>query len=410
MSLPGNRPLSPRWLAPLPLLAGVVIAFAGCCLAGHMLARVNWLRGFQRFHPAINYMTLYYPTVSQVRSLAREALRPDKIAVVLGGNSILLGAGQGSVNLWSKHLQRLLGDDFRVLNLAQPGAGPFEFGPAAAEVLLRDHPRLIFVTDAWTVPRLPEELPDGRPPWRYLYWQARARGLLADHPERDAALRRLERWRGEDFHELRRQCELDARLSFHDLWNAVTYRCASTVWCPLLAASWTRPRRDCPDPPLDPPPATESRLEAASPEHVPAMRKSAAVARAFFHAPDRERGRAPASPLPRLTREGLCPSLRGRTLLLITRSCPYYERQLTTEEKEWYYRSFAVTADLYGRAGVRAVAVGRGLSARHYVDAEHLTAEGGRRLAAEVAPLIRDLAEHLGYRPALGLAEQGQQR
>ena len=392
------------------MLAGVVIAFAGCCLAGRVLAGINSLHGFQRFYPGIDYLTLYYPTVSQVEALAREALRPDKVAVVLGGNSILQGGGQGSVNLWSKHLQRLLGDDFRVLNLAQPGAGTFEFGSLAAEMLLRDHPRLIFVTDTWPVPWSPVGGPDGRAPWRYFYWQARARGLLTDQPERDAALRRLESERGEDFRELRRRCELDARLSFHDLWNAVTYRCVSTVWCPLLAASWTRPRRDCPDPSLDPPPATERQLEAASQGHVPVMRNNAAAARAFFLAPDRERGRAPASPLPRLTREGLCPSLRGRTLLLITRDCPYYERQLTTEEKEWYYRSFAATADLYGRAGVRAVAVGRGLAARHYTDSVHLTAEGGRRLAAEVAPLIRELAWELGYRPALGLAGRGQRR
>jgi hypothetical protein len=388
-------------VAPLPLLAGVLLGFLGCCLAGRVLARVNCLRGFTRFHVAIDGQALYYPTVSQVRSLAREVLLPDRVVVVLGGNSILFGGGQGAAGNWARRLQELLGDDFQVLNLARYGGGTFEFGSTAAEALLRDHPRLIFVTNTWPGPTTTFGDPDGRPLMRYFYWQAQVRGLLADNPERDAALGRLEGKRDESFRELLRQCALDAGLSFHDLWNAAAYRCFSTVWCPLLASSWTSPRRHYPD--LDPtyPPAEEPRLKPFSSQVLAYQRGNAALASQFFPPAGQEKGwREPASPLPQSVRECLPSCLRGRTLVLLNHHCPYYLQGLTAEECEGYHLAFAATARMFVRAGVRAAEVGRDIPQRCYCDQVHPTVEGGRRLAEEVAPLIREMAEQLGYRPA----------
>jgi hypothetical protein len=398
---PDKRHLSPRLL-----LVGAVFGFVGCCLAGRVLAQVNCLQGFTRFHFAIDRQTLYYPTVSQVQAVAREIVRPDKVAVILGGNSILFGGGQGAKGNWANRLQELLGDNFRVVNFARYGGGTFEFGSVAAEALLRDHPRLIFVTNAWAGPLSPPGEPDGGPNMRYFYWQAWERGLLEGHRERDEALRRLGRWRGESFRELRRQCALDARLSFHDLWNAAAYRWVSTVWCPLLSASWTRPRRSYPD--LDPiyPPATESQLQAVTGMIVSRLRGIAAEGQLFSPPPGREKGwREPASPLPQTTRECLPPSLRGRTLLFINHYCPYYYRELTAGEREGYALAFATTARLFERAGVHAREVGRDLPQNCYCDATHLTAEGGRRLAEEMAPHIRALAQQLGYLDRRGSAE-----
>jgi hypothetical protein len=400
--IPGADKRSPpaRVLAPRLLLLGVVTGFMGCCLAGHILARVNCLRNFSRFHLYIDYQTLYYPTVAQVRSLAREKLPPNKIAVVLGGNSLLQGFGQGAAGNWAVRLQELLGDDFQVLNLALPNLYPFEFGAVAAEVLLHDHPRLILLTNhAWPAPQAPAGEPDGRPFVRYFYWQARARGLLADNPERDIRLYLAEGGRDESFRELRRQCSLDARLGFHDLWNAASYHCLSTVWCPLLAASWTRPRGayDDPDPVL--PPVDQCRPPAFGPLVLANLRDAGAKARLFFPPPGKEGDwREPDSPLPESVRECLPPELRRRTLVLLNHHCPHYLSQLTAEEKEVYSRSFAVMVRLFARVGVRAFEVSKDLPAEYFTDSLHLTAAGGQRLAEEVAPKVRELAEQLGYR------------
>ena len=110
--------------------------------------------------------------------------------------------------------------------------------------------------------------------------------------------------------------------------------------------------------------------------------------------------REPNSPLPASVREALSPALRGRTLVLLGHHCPYYLHDLTAEERELYAQSFGVTARLFARGGVRAAAVGQHLAAQYYSDHIHLTAAGGRLMAEEVAPLVRELARELGYLPS----------
>ena len=392
-----GRPAACPTLAPRLLLLGVVASFLACCAAGRLLSRVNCLGDFSRFHTHINYLSLYYPTVSQVRSLARDTLDPDKVVVVLGGNSVLHGYGQDAAGNWTRHLQALLGERFQVLNLALPAGETFEFGSVATEALIRDYPRLLFVTNTWAGPMTAVGDPDGRPAQRYFFWQAHARGLLADCPERDARLRELTAGRDESFRELQRQCELDAGLSFHDLWNVFTYRVATTVW-------W---RGALPGRSRAVPAPTATRLSPCHRSHPSGLLRQRHACRAqyggvarFFVPPAGAPGwREPASPLPGGVRECLPAALRGRTLMLMTRLCPYFEYQLTPEERHDYQRAFQLTVGQYARAGVRAAEVGRGLSPRHYSDHVHLTVAGGRLLAEEVAPLLRTFAGQLGYIP-----------
>src|SRR5262245_25311365 len=136
-----------RLLAPLPFFAGLVLALALCCVAGRKAPGVYGFRDFRRFHSAINPEHQYYPTALQVRALARRELPRDKIAVVIGGSSVMEGIGQPVEQLWTRTLQQKLGDEFRVLNLAMPGGAPNEHGQLAAEMLCRDHPRVISVCD-----------------------------------------------------------------------------------------------------------------------------------------------------------------------------------------------------------------------------------------------------------------------
>jgi hypothetical protein len=133
------------------------------------------------------------------------------------------------------------------------------------------------------------------------------------------------------------------------------------------------------------------------------------MGRLFLPPPGKEKGwREPASPLPQSTRECLPPALRGRTLVLINHLCPYFSRQLTAEERESCGRAFAATIRLFERAGVHATEVGRDLPQCCYSDKVHPTVEGGRRLAEEVVPHIRALAQQLGYldRPNVGAGTQ----
>jgi hypothetical protein len=102
--------------------AGVCSALVACSLAGHIVGELNPFPAFRRFHRCIGPETLYYPTASQVRAVARDQLRPDRIAVVVGGSSVFHGAGMTGDGLWTLRLQELLGEQYRVVNLGMRGA------------------------------------------------------------------------------------------------------------------------------------------------------------------------------------------------------------------------------------------------------------------------------------------------
>src|SRR5262249_24087911 len=154
-------------------------------------------------------------TAHEVRALARSRLEPTKVSVIVGGSSVMHGTGQRSGHVWTDQLQRLLGSDYQVLNLAVRSGQPVEFGAIAAEMLAGDHPRLIYVTDY----RNPVEV-DGNM-YRYLFWDAYCRGLLQVNAARDAWVREAIRLRRNDegFKELQREMKIDAQLRVRDFWT-----------------------------------------------------------------------------------------------------------------------------------------------------------------------------------------------
>src|SRR5262249_21037318 len=159
---------------------------------------------------------------SQVCELARSRLPHDKVAVLVGGTSVLHGTCQKADEVWTRRLQALLGDRYAVLNLGVRAGWPQEFGAGVAEVLAREHPKLLFVAD------LPAHGTCGEPDgllFRYFFWEAHARGLLLPDPARDESLRQreqgLRRAGGgagvEAAAELQRRVRLDGPLHFNDL-------------------------------------------------------------------------------------------------------------------------------------------------------------------------------------------------
>jgi hypothetical protein len=238
-----------RILAPRPLLAGVVFSFLGCCVLGRILSRQNQYTDFTRFHSYISPQTQYFPTASQVRSLARASLDHEKVAVVVGGNSILQGVGQRATELWTKRLQELLGSDYRVINLAQARAQPAEFGGVMAEVLSGDHHKVIYITDlgsstglgnlqGWT--------------YHYFFWDAYFKKLLPHDPAREHELREFTVKRTgiskRSYTELQLGRRIDASLFFLDLWTSCTLNSLGTVWVPLPSGCFTRARQALADP------------------------------------------------------------------------------------------------------------------------------------------------------------------
>lgn len=377
-------------LAPRALLLGIACSFAGCCLAGLVVSHRNLFVQFERFVPHIAPGSLFYPTASEVRALAREKLNPEKVAVIVGGNSIALGVGQRPEYLWTKKLQEELGENYRVINLAMRGAYPAEFATVAADFLSRDYPKLIYMTvvGCTTVP----DIPDGNPPYRYFFWDAYYRNLLLHDAERESNLRKVCQLRKHDadFAELQLQMRLDRHVHSRDLWNTLAYEHCSTVWCPLIGPLWWQPRKVYGDPEPGGLIPFENRYCAALDAHDMKIVKDFARIGAPLY-------EGSGAAVPKGLRAIFPAPYRRRTLLLLCHDSPYFVERLTLAEQSRYRGTFAAAVPCLEREGFAALEVGQEYSTEDYYDRCHLSEAGGSRLAGAVTVKVRQMARDLGF-------------
>jgi hypothetical protein len=409
------RTLLERLVAPWALFAGLAAGFLTCCLAGRLVAERCPFVNFERFHPLLSPETLYYATACQVRALAKSRLDPQKIAVVIGGDSVLQGAGQTVPQMWNRKLQALLGDRYQVLNLGFRGAYPAEFGATAAEVLAQDFPRLIFISDVHRGAMQPD--PDGVV-HKFFYWDARYKGLLPPDRERDARLHeviieaeRLERagqmrqqkkqtgqLTAEEQRAIRAQMRLDSVLYFRDLWNTIGYTQFFTVWAPATRECFYRPRKGFPDNEPEAPP-----LSRRYQEDVRKLLSELRTCMQITCAPNAKHGwkENPTTSawrtFDRSTRTAFPEPARRRTLMLVMSYSPYYLHRLSASEQTCYAQVRRITSNHLKRLGFSVVEVGKGFGPADYLDVVHLAEPGGAKLAAAVAPAVRSLARRLGY-------------
>jgi hypothetical protein len=390
-----------RWVIPHALFAGAALGLLGCSVAGWIASGQTLYRKFVRAHQAIAPEGSFHPTVSQLRALVTRTAPPDRIVVIVGGSSVFHGVGQGRDRVWSLRLQERLGEPFRVFNLAFRAGAHTEVGAVVAESLLKDGRPVIYVGD--TPPAT--AVPPVRGFYEYMFWDAYEKGLLLEDPVREARLRELlGRVRGagrEALDERRLGARLDRHLRFNDLWTTVGYRWIFTVWNPLVHDRPFAPRKTFADPEVGPMPPFDQRYLEAHREFSLRVARSFAVGHTALDA----RGRPVADPaLPRwqafrhAVAVDLPRLLRERTLLVVTGQSPYYLDELTREERVLYDLVVERTMALHREAGYESLAVSPDFTVDDYYDRSHLTASGGAKLADAVAPVVRDMADRLGYR------------
>jgi hypothetical protein len=377
--------------------------FAGLVLCS-AIARVASHRGyhevFTRFFQEISPEAQYYPTLEEMRGIVRMRCRPDQVLVIVGGNSIFNGVGQPAAKMWTVELQRLLGERFVVINFAFRGALCTDGGAVVAEALRKEYPRQVYVANA--APFTPPA-PYGIEPYRYLFWEARSRGLLEDYAPRaemvEEYVRKEFKW-GRRF-DLWGLGWLDRVLRFRDLWNLVGYECLFTIPNPITPhlpqAIWARERFADIEPDFEAtPPGDRFR-----PEYLDAEMK---IVRGFsesFYVRD-GRGAWRPGTLSRLQFEdvarGAVPDdLKPRTLIMLSRNCPYYLRRLTRDERQRDDAAYRDGAAAWRKAGYEAADYGRDYADADFGDRTHLSASGGRKLAQQVAEHVQAIASKLGY-------------
>ena len=250
-------PAFPLKLVNPTVLLGIVAGFGAMCVLGRQAARENHLGAFARFTQWTSPETKYYPTIGEMMSFVRARMKPGRVLVIVGGNSVLRGVGQPPDRLWTKALQENLGPGYGVVNFAFNGSGITDAASVVAEALRREYPRQIYIANA--APAQPPA-PDGTAVYRFVFWEAYYKGLLIDDPVRTAAIAASNQYAeiqnpdgGPGLRELKIREVLDHWFYFQDLWNLVTYRYVNTVWGYYMPGvfDFLRPRGSYPDPEPD---------------------------------------------------------------------------------------------------------------------------------------------------------------
>jgi hypothetical protein len=401
MSVPASPPVreTPRAFRPRAFLLGLAAGLLAGVLAGHWAARNHAHPAFVRFAPRISPEGNYYPTLDEMRAVVRARVAAGQVPVIVGGNSVFQGVGQPADRIWTLELQRLLGPRFVVVNLALRGSSIVDGGAVVAESLQGEFPGLVYVanTAPWTNPH-----PAGLEPYTYLADEARARGLLEAMPARDALVAGLRRSSLPLAARLERVAvaHADRWLRFRDLWNWVGFNLFFTIPSPLTpsgpVATAARGRLPDEEPDFETMPA-----EVRMPPFADAQEM--AITRAFSQSavePDGAGGwrlrPGVAEQFRAIAGAALPPSMRRRTLVVLSRNSPVFRNRLTAEEQTRDDFAFASSLAAWREAGYHAAEYGRDFAPADYGDRTHLSARGGRRLAAALAPEVRAVADALG--------------
>jgi lysophospholipase L1-like esterase len=370
-------------------LAGLV----ALSLAGRFVSSINIFDHFERFHIFLTPATLFAPTASEVTALARDSARPDQALVIIGGSSILQGAGQGKEEVWTRYLADRLGDRFGVVNLAFPSGLPGEHGSIAAQALIKEGRQLVFVTLVF-----PGRSDADGGTYRYVVWDALARDMLLPSRERDTLLSSPSDF-GPGIDELRQELRfrslVGAVTNAADLWQAIGYELVYSAWTPYATPGepfWA-PRRLM----VDPEPAIKVREYRYQPQHDEATMAALNVEVASRCAEHdgvwtvAEDGQAWARYRTTLAAQ-IPPGLREHAIVMVLHKSPYFTSRLPATARACLREQYQRAADLLTDEGYHVVQLGQDWDADDFTDLLHPSGAGGQKMAATLAPHIQSLA------------------
>ena len=408
MSAPAEHPslLTPRetpgWFRPGSFVLGLAGALITLSLLGWWLGRRDQYPHFTRFFPAISPEVSYYPTVAEMGAIVRARCRPDQVLVIVGGNSIFYGSGQPPELMWTRRLQELLGDRYCVVNLAFRGATASDGAAVVAEVLRREFPHQIYVANVGTLQAIN---PLGSIPYRFIFWEAYYKGELVTYAPRDNVVHAYfwdDLTHRSEWLDAAGRVWLDRALHFRDFWNWVAMDWIFTVptsYYPTLAEGLLRARKSFSDREgnFDDTPFRQ-RFRADT------LKLETDITRGFT-GPHYERtadgGWRMRSPEKKefewFIRVAMPEQLRRRTLIVVSKNCPFYVERLSAEERARDGQSYSDSLTIWRAAGYHAATYTDDFTAHDYGDRAHLTVSGGRKLAALVADNVRPMAVELGY-------------
>jgi hypothetical protein len=361
---------------------GLAFGLVSLSLLGFLVVPSHLVRNFVRFHQGMSAEFDFFPTPRELISIMRRDGETDSIYVVVGGSSVLHGIGQQVGIIWSQKLQELLGGNYRVVNFAMRGGKPGELGDIAAEFLLKNSEKVIFVADG-NIQNFSVDYSQGF--YAQSVYQAWLRGYLFPWKPRDDFLRR--EWiRSPKMRAPALGSILDLALNFSDLWNYVCFEDFGLIWNGLLNTNSFTPRRKVEDSEMPPEYLDAHRYT------LPFEREMNIVQGAILP-PE-----ASLSGSIQETDNTIPPQLRAVTLVAIDLDSPYYRSRLSPQEQTQILNQADEHARLLEKIGfMRAIVYGSDFNEEDYIDRVHLSHRGGYKLAAIVARQVKELSNRLGY-------------
>ena len=383
-------------LSPIWVFIGILLGFSLMVLAGHWAGKQNLFIAYERNYPLISPEGSFYPSLNNLTELVSHAASKRKILVLVGGDSVLLGVGQKKEQLWTKELQRLLGPDFTVVNLAFRGAYVTDMGALVAQILSQKYTRLIYVANEQAPMRMAPSA--GSTTYEYLFWQAWASGgLFKITPGFEKGDAVIANHGGELLSEASLRGYFDYWSHASDLWNYIGYNHVFTVFNFLKypPERFFEARRDSKD---------ETPDLSPIPERFTFLEQSMQIIRTFFHFCVEKDAKgefrinsAVSDAFIRDARVAFPDAFKPRTLILLAYNAPFYSNQLSKDEHAAYEFAFSQGKSWLQKAGYHSVLIGPGLTDEDFADRVHLAASGGQKMAREIAPEIRAMAAQLGY-------------
>jgi hypothetical protein len=380
-------------LSPVLVFIGIFAGFSLMVFAGHWAGKQNIFVAYERSYPLISPEGYFYPSLDNLTELVSHVASPRKILVLVGGNSVLLGVGQKKDQLWTKELQRALGPDFAVVNLAFRGGRPTEMGAVVAEALSKKYTRLIYIANAEPMSML---LPLAGGPYEYLNWEAQASGELPKRTS-NSGVKSFAANRGELSIEGLMRGYFDHWSHASDLWNYIGYKYVFTVFNSLKSPpeSFFEARSSSQDQESDVLPI---------PQRFSLQEQGMRILRLFIDLRVKKDAQGDfridpgiSAEFDRLARVAFSDSFKPRTLILLVYNAPYFVDQLSRDEREAYEFAFTQGKSSLQKAGYRSALIGQNWTDEDFADRAHLTASGGQKMASAIAPEIQSIAVQLGY-------------
>jgi len=397
-------------LLPFWVFSGIVVGFGLMVLAGRWLGKQNLFTDYQRSYIWISPDGYFYPSLNNLTHVVSHIAPKGKILVLVGGDSVLVGVGQRKEQVWTKELQRLLGPEFQVVNLAFRGAGPMEMGAVVAEVSSKKYSRLIYVA------REDQPLLMGPPQgstYAYLFWQAQATGTLVKFTPRSEEIKKA--FFGSDAKlkgiliEACLRGYFDCWTHASDLWNYIGYNCDFTVFNPFIypPERFFEARKKSNDEAYQ-----DTEVPPIPERFKPLKEKNMQIIRSIFqYCVERDaEGELRIKPaildnFIRNARTAIPDEFKRRTLVLLSYNAPYLVHELSRDEYTAYEFVYDQGKSWLKKAGYHSILVDPDLIDQDFADGVHLTPSGGERMADNVAQEVRAMAIQLGYLPK-ALAER----